>query len=157
MRPKKFHLTKENKIKINKMNTTLTDLLHTQPNISITDLNTLHYTATVILNGTIKPQPPTNKTRQDPNQRTKNKIEKIRKNIGKLTNTKNTNKLIPEIQKLIKDKNIESTLITQKMKLVALAKGLKTKIATNTRNKNNKQYLTNKRNSSPNSEHPIAN
>ena len=73
MRPKKFHLTKKNKIKINKMNTTLTDFLHTQTNLSITDLNTLHYTAAVILARTIKPQPPTNKNRQDPNQRTKTK------------------------------------------------------------------------------------
>jgi len=48
MRPKKFCLTKKNKIKINKMNTTLTNFLHTQPTLSITDLNTLHYTAAVI-------------------------------------------------------------------------------------------------------------
>ena len=48
MRPKNFHLIKENKIKTNEMNTTLTDFLHTQPTLSITDLNTLHYTAAVI-------------------------------------------------------------------------------------------------------------
>jgi len=61
MRPKKFRLTKENKIKINEMNTTLTNFLHTQPTLSITDLNTLQYTAAVISAGTIKPQPPTKK------------------------------------------------------------------------------------------------
>ena len=54
-------------------------------------------------------------------------------------------KLTPKVKKFVKKQTITSVIITQKMKLAALAKGLKAKTETRDRFRNNKLYRCKKK------------
>ena len=54
LRPKRFTMTKENKEKLKEMNDVLTKFLQTSEEMTITGLKALHYSAAVILAGTVK-------------------------------------------------------------------------------------------------------
>lgn len=61
VKPKKYRMNKENEEKIEDINNILTEFLNSNPNLTITELNTLHYTAAVVLAGTV--EKPTHRNR----------------------------------------------------------------------------------------------
>ena len=128
------------------MNASLTVFVEDKVDISITNLNTIHYIAAIYLAGTVTPPTQTERNTFDPDEAIKNKITKVRKWIGKLTATVNGKmKLTPKVKRFIKTQTITSVIVTLKMKLAALAKGLKAKTETRDRFRNNKLYRCKKR------------
>ena len=82
-RLRKYKLTEENKEKLETMNEILTDFIK-EKELSISDLNSLHFSVAVILAGEIKPG--TKKPeRVDSFENLRKKINKLRKVIGKIT------------------------------------------------------------------------
>jgi hypothetical protein len=113
---------------------------------NLTDLNALHYAAAVTLAGVkekTKKKDPTTPNR-DPDIIIKNKIDSIRKWIGRLTSIKN-NKLTSKVKKFLKREPVAIVLTRLKMKLAAVAKKLKTIKANRRRFQNNRLYKNNQK------------
>ena len=137
-------MSNKNKERLRDMNMILTEFLTSSPKLSITELNTLHYSAAVVLAGAVR-KPTQLRSRKDPDSWIKEQIEKVRKWIGKLTATSKNNKLTQKVRKFIGNRPIISVLIEQKMKLAALAKKLKVRVANRKRYTNNKLFRHNKK------------
>ena len=143
VRPKTFPMTKENRDKLKSMNKILTVIIKEENDIGIDELNSLHYTAAVILAGAHEPtdDEPTQE-RPDPDGIIKMKIEKVRKWIGKLTMAKRNGSL-NKVKHILKGQSIHTKLQANKMRLAALTKKLRTKKSTRERYKNNKLHRHN--------------
>ena len=139
-KPKKFSLTKENRKKLEAMNEALKLILNLEEEMTLTDLNTLHYAGAVSIAGTIIPGSDEIKPPFDPDAKIKKKIESIRKTIGKLTAIQKGGKISKKMKKLIGIKDTESALRTHHMRLAALCKKLRSKNASRNRFRNNKMF-----------------
>ena len=144
LKPRKFTMTAENREKLKDMNHVLTIYLKTKEPVTITELNTIHYAAAVALAGTVNNQPKV-KNLNDPDEIIKKKIKRVRKWIGKLTAATKNNTLTKQVKEFIGKDSVTTVLVTEKMKLAALAKKLRVKIEARKRYKNNKLYRCNKK------------
>jgi hypothetical protein len=146
VRPKKFPMTKENRYKLKSMNKVLTVFIGGENVMGIDELNSLHYTAAVILAGLPKPCDNTpKKEKLDPDEIIKAKIEKVRKVIGRLTMAKRNKKLSTKVATMLKGEPLDNELQSSKMKLAALTKKLKARKAYRERYQNNNLYRHNQK------------
>ena len=99
-RPKRYIMSKENKERLKDMNDVLTVFLRSRNDITITELNAIHYSAAVILAGTAINHTTTKRTKRDPDEIIKKKIIKVRKWIGKLTAINNGKRLTAPVKNL---------------------------------------------------------
>ena len=145
IRPKKFAMNKENRDKLKSMNKILTTLVNEERYIGINELNSLHYTAAVVLAGEQNPFDKTqHKEKPDPDIHINKNIEKVRKWIGRMTMAKR-NGLTPKVENFLKGESIDHRIQNNKMKLAALSKKLRTRISNRERYRNNNLYRTNQK------------
>ena len=139
-KPKTFPLTKENRDKLEAMNGALELFLDRGKEITLTDLNTLHYAAAVSLAGTELTGSVTTETKVDPDAKMKKSIESIRKTIGRLIAIQRGGKISKKMEILIGKKDTESVLRIYHMRLAAQSKKLRTKNSNRNRFRNNKTF-----------------
>ena len=135
-----FQLTTENRKKLKAMNEALQLILDLGEEISLTDLNTLHYAAAISIAGITITGSEKPKTEFDPDAKIKKNIEDIRKTIGKLITIQKGGKISKKMERVIGKKDTESTLRTYHMRLAAQSKKLRTKNSNRNRFINNKLF-----------------
>ena len=146
MKPKTFKLTKENRERLNDANEALTKVIDMYQDITLTDLNALHYSTAVVLAGLYEPTTPCdNTTKFDPDKTTNLKIEKIRKGIGRLTAASKNGIMTKAVKTLLNNKPIDNVLVTYRMQLAAISKFSRTKKSQRNRYQNNKLYRLNQK------------
>ena len=124
------------------MNNVLTDVIANTPPLDTTQLNALHYAAATTLAGVREPKSSSSDTSNvDPDICIKTKVRNTRKWIGRLTAAKRDNKLTHKVKKYLKGKDADVTLHRLTMKLAALSKKLRTKVASRSRHSNNTLFL----------------
>ena len=143
---KRFVMHKDNRERVENMNKILTAGLETS-HIKVTnllELNALHHAAAITLAGAkeIKTAP---KPNHNPNEIIDEEINKVRKWIGRLTATADNTKLTPKVNKYLKGESAETVMHRLKMKLNALCKKRRTRIAAKARFQNNKLFKFNQK------------
>ena len=128
IRPNTFPMHNENRDKLKSMNKILTSFIKEEVDIGIDELNSLHYSAAVILSGKQKSYNKNpRKEKPDPDRMIHLQIEKVRKWIGRLTMANRNGVLNPKIKSILKGQPIQTKLQNLKMKLAALKKQLRTR------------------------------
>ena len=138
-RPKKYKMTKKNKTRLGIMNNVIDKYSRDVPIADITHLNAVHYAAAITLTGEM-PSRSKEKIPHDPDKYIEENIEKTRKWVGRLTAALKSKKLTPKLRDLIKNDDVETALQKKKMRLAALCKKKRTRVAARKRKASNLKF-----------------
>ena len=125
MKTKTIKLTQENRETLEGVNGILTEFIENQEDMTLTELNALYYSVTIIISGVNSNNIKRYTPEFDLDQTTNLKIEKIRKSFGRLKVANKCGKMTKKVKTILKEKPIERMLVTYRMYLSSACKNFK--------------------------------